>query len=69
MYPEPWKRAVAKDNTGWLQLSDLKATGSPIVKFLEITAIPSNIIVDSSGKIIKRNIYGKELDEFLNIGK
>ncbi|WP_193311767.1 peroxiredoxin family protein [Agriterribacter humi] len=65
MYPEPWKRAVAKDNTGWPQLSDLKATGSPIVKFLEITAIPSNIIVDSSGKIIKRNIYGKELDEFI----
>ena len=65
MYPEPWKRAVAKDNTGWLQLSDLRATGSTIVKFLEITAIPSNIIVDSSVKIIKRNIYEKELDEFI----
>lgn len=62
---EPWKEAVIKDNTGWPQVSDLKATESPIVKFLDMTAIPSNIIVDSSGKIIKKNIYGKELDEFL----
>jgi thiol-disulfide isomerase/thioredoxin len=65
MASEPWKQAVAKDKTGWLQLSDLKATESPIVKFLDITSIPTNIIVDSSGKIVKQNIYGKALDEFL----
>lgn len=68
MVSGPWKQAVAKDKTGWMQLSDLKATESPIVKFLDITAIPSNIIVDSFGKIVKKNIYGKALDEFLKAG-
>lgn len=63
---EPWKAAVEKDRTGWVQLSDLKATESPVVKFFSIEAIPQNVIVDRNGKVIMRNVYANEIDKFLN---
>lgn len=63
---EPWRIALSKDKTDWLQISDFKATDSPIAKFLNLTYIPYNILIDSNGKIVKRNIYGKELDDFIS---
>ena len=61
----PWKTTVEKDKTGGLQISDLKATESPIVKFLNMTSIPQNILVDSNGEIVKKNIYAKDINAFL----
>lgn len=60
-----WKKGVEIDNLNWLQISDLKATNSPIAKFLNITAVPTNVLIDSEGVIVKKDIYGDELDAFL----
>ncbi|MDE1192555.1 MAG: TlpA disulfide reductase family protein [Arachidicoccus sp.] len=63
---ESWKIAINEDKTNWLQISDLKAMESPVVKYLRLESIPFNVVVDANGKIIKQNIYGQELDNFLN---
>lgn len=63
---EAWKAALMEDKTNWLQISDLKATDSPIVNFLNIEAIPYNIIVNSEGKIVARNLRNEKLTDFLN---
>ncbi|GGG99423.1 thioredoxin-like domain-containing protein [Mucilaginibacter phyllosphaerae] len=60
-----WKKGVETDKLNWLQVSDLKATNSPIAKFLNITAVPTNVIVNSEGLIIKKDVYGQDLDDFL----
>ncbi len=61
---ENWKIAIRKDKTIWLQISDLKATNSPIVKSLNIEAIPFTILIDNTGKIIKKNMTKNELMVF-----
>lgn len=61
-----WQDAIKEDKATWLQISDLKATQSPIVKFLNITAIPDNVLLNSEGEIIARNILLMDLDNLLN---
>jgi len=61
----PWKTAIKNDQLNWLQISDFKATDSPVSRYFNLTYIPYNIIVDSEGKIVKRHIYGEELESFL----
>jgi thiol-disulfide isomerase/thioredoxin len=60
-----WAIAVKKDNTGWMQISDLKALNSPFSAFIKLESIPANILVDSKGKVIAQNIYKGDLDDFL----
>lgn len=62
---EAWKLAVINDNTPWLQISDLKATNSPLSVFLRLTTIPANVLVDRNGKIVRTNIYESALENFL----
>jgi thiol-disulfide isomerase/thioredoxin len=60
-----WKAAISKDKVIWLQLSDLKATNSPLAIYFRLSQIPANIVVDNEGKILARNVFDKELDELL----
>ncbi len=62
---EAWKIAVINDKMPWFQVSDLKGTSSPLAEFLQLSAIPANVLVDRDGKIVRVNIYDKELDDFL----
>ncbi|MDP4290656.1 MAG: TlpA disulfide reductase family protein, partial [Bacteroidota bacterium] len=60
-----WKEAIKTDKTDWLQISDLKGNESPIAKYLKLTVIPSNVLLNSRGEIIARNITLQELDNLL----
>ncbi|MFA6247010.1 MAG: TlpA disulfide reductase family protein [Mucilaginibacter sp.] len=60
-----WKKAIREDKIRWPQYSDLKATNSPLAKFLNLKEIPANILVDQQGNIVGRNIYGEQLEQFL----
>ena len=60
-----WKQGIAAENSKWKQYSDLKVLNSPLIKFLKITSIPANIIVDTQGTIMATNIYGDAINEFL----
>ena len=58
---QAWMDAIHKDNLTWTQLSDLKGWKNEVSVMYGISAIPQNLLVDPSGKIIAKNIRGEEL--------
>lgn len=60
-----WLGAVKMDGMPWTQVSDLKGFKSEAAVMYGVTAIPSNFLIDPSGKIIARNLRGEELDKKL----
>ena len=62
-----WKKAVKKDGLLWINVSNLKKQKEDnIIKSYQIDAVPSNIIL-KNGKIVARNLFGYELEDFLNL--
>lgn len=63
--PGSWMRAIDEDELTWTNISDLKAWTSDLIIDYRIKAIPSSVIVDPEGKILAKNLRGKELQDFL----
>lgn len=61
-----WLRAIRTDGMTWPQVSDLQGWKSSAAKLYGIDAIPSNFLVDPTGKIIARNLRGEELNKKLS---
>jgi len=53
--------ALAKDSLTWVNVSDLKFWDSAPAKLYNISKIPSNVLIDPSGKIAARNLRGEDL--------
>ena len=51
----------------WVNLSDLKRWSSVIVKLFDLTYIPQNILIDSKGNIIAKNLNMDEITERLTL--
>ncbi len=62
---QAWMDAIHKDNLTWTQLSDLKGWKNEVSTMYGISAIPQNLLIDPSGKIIAKNIRGEELNKTL----
>ncbi len=63
---DSWQKAVKDDNLVWpTQVSDLVGWGSGAAKTYNIESIPSNFLIDPSGKIIARDLRGDMLEEKL----
>lgn len=60
---EGWLRAISDDNLTWHHVSDLSYWNNAVAKLYSINSIPSNLLVDSSGKIIAKDKRGRELRE------
>lgn len=61
-----WKKAIEKDGLLWMNVSNLKKQKEDsIIKSYLIDAVPSNILL-KDGKIVGRNLFGYELEDFLN---
>jgi thiol-disulfide isomerase/thioredoxin len=56
-----WKKAILDDKMPWTQLSDLKGWKNAVSSDFGIQSIPSNLLIDPSGKIIARDIKGAML--------
>ncbi len=56
-----WKEAIAKDNLTWTQVSNLKFWKEPIAAQYEVQSIPATFILDSSGKVVAKDLKGEEL--------
>ncbi|SER66942.1 redoxin domain-containing protein [Pedobacter rhizosphaerae] len=61
-----WLKAVKDDGLTWANVSELNGFNSLAAKLYHIQAIPQNFLIDPTGKIIARNLRGKELEDSLN---
>lgn len=60
-----WLKAIKDDGLVWQQVSDLKGWQSTAVAPYGFNAIPYNVLVDPSGKIIATSLRGTDLEEKL----
>lgn len=58
-----WLKAMEKDRRIWPNVSTVQGFKTPFALDYGITALPTNFIIDSNGKIIAVNIHGEELKE------
>jgi len=58
-----WLKAIEKDKRVWPEVSTVEGFNTPISIEYGITALPTNFLIDSTGKIIAANIHGEKLKE------
>ena len=63
---EAWTGAIASDGMNWIQVSDLKYYRSQAALDYQLNFIPANYLLDRDGKILEKNLHGKELAEKLS---
>jgi peroxiredoxin len=62
---DKWTTAIAKDQLTWPHVSDLKGWNSAAAQLYNIQAIPQTLLLDKEGKIIAKNLRGKDLENKL----
>jgi peroxiredoxin len=60
-----WQQAIKDDGLVWTQVSDLKGWSNEAAVKYGVQSIPSNVLIDPSGKIVARNLRGSELEDKL----
>ena len=61
-----WVEAIKKDGLVWIHVSDLKGWQCAPAKEYGVNSIPHSVLVDPQGKIIRKNLRGKELGQTLS---
>ena len=62
----PWMTAIKKDGIQmWKHTSDLKGWNNKVAIKHRIRSVPANFLVDPNGKIIAKNLRGKEVLDVL----
>jgi peroxiredoxin len=62
---DPWLKAIKDDNLTWTHVSDVKYWDNEVAKQYGIRAIPANVLIDKTGKIVGKNLRGEKLEEAL----
>jgi len=62
---DKWIEAIHKDGLNWTHVSDLKFWDNEVSSAYGIQAIPQNYLLDPTGKIVGKNLRGKDLDDKL----
>ncbi len=62
---EDWLQAIEEDQLHWTQVSDLKYWQSEAARLYNISAIPFALLLDPEGRIIGKNLRGKQLENKL----
>lgn len=60
-----WETAIQKDGLLWTQVSDLKGWKNEVATLYGVQAVPTNFLIDPSGKIIAENLRGEDLNKAL----
>jgi peroxiredoxin len=63
---EKWLKAIHDDRLAWTQVSDLGFWNNAVAREYGITSIPQNFLIDPQGKIVGKNLRGKELEKKLS---
>jgi peroxiredoxin len=61
-----WNKYVEDNNLNWKHISDLQSMNNGSALGYGIKAIPQNVIVDPTGIIVARNLWGENLKEKLS---
>ena len=62
---DAWMKAIHEDHLEWNHVSDLQFWQNAVAQLYAIQAIPQNVLVDPTGKIIAKNLRGEDLEEKL----
>jgi peroxiredoxin len=62
---EKWEKAIEEDKLPWIHISELTAFDNKIAKLYGVQPIPDNFLIDPQGKIIARQLRGREVEERL----
>ncbi len=61
-----WKRAVAADKISWLQVNEGGGWNAPVANLWKIDQIPTNYLLDKDGRIVARDLEGRQLEKKIN---
>jgi len=62
---QKWLNTIKEYNLDWINTSDLKMWQSPILELYNIKAVPHNLIISPSGKIVAKELHGDNLKQTL----
>ena len=62
-----WKNAIRQDGYTWENVCDLNGYGGPVAALYTVTAIPNSFLLDRNGRIIAKNLRGKDLESKLAV--
>jgi peroxiredoxin len=61
-----WIKAINDDQVAaWIHVSDLKGWKNDAAELYSVKSVPANYLIDPAGKIIAKNLRGKQLEEKL----
>ncbi len=61
-----WKQAVAADKISWLQVNESGGWNAPVASLWKIDQIPTSYLLNKEGKIVARDLEGKQLEKKVN---
>ncbi|MDE7304513.1 MAG: AhpC/TSA family protein [Alistipes sp.] len=61
-----WITAVQEQQLPWISVSDLRGRASSAIGLYNIRKLPANFLIDKSGTIVAKDIYGKSLEKKLD---
>ncbi len=62
---EEWRTAVSQDGYIWSNLSEGKKWDAEIAKLYQVSSLPTNYLLDETGKIMAKDLHGAMLDNIL----
>ena len=62
---EAWVKAITDDKLNWIHVSDLKGWSNAAAILYGVKLVPTNVLLDKTGKIIGRNLRGEDLENKL----
>ncbi len=58
-----WVATVQAQQLPWISVCDFRGGNSSTVRNYSVTSVPANFLLDKEGNIVKKNIYGEDLDK------
>ncbi|MCD0487777.1 AhpC/TSA family protein [Pedobacter sp. MC2016-14] len=62
---EAWAKAIKEDGLPWIHLCDFKGPTNAVAVLYDVKVIPQNFLVGPDGKILAKDLHGKDLDKML----
>ncbi len=64
---EDWRSAIVADSLNWVHLSELNGWQNSAAKAYNVTAVPTNFLIDAEGKRIAKDLRPSELEQELKL--